>query len=119
MKDRHKWSKEIAEIEFTFNDEGSSGLVIWKKRDQLVLKAGAKLNPNPELKKDGSLGFSALMAEKLRDDRAKSIVDYTTTEDLTFPSPNQLGLFLRYGGANSWLNLKDKDGKTLDEWSKV
>ena len=119
MKERHKWSPEIAEIEFTFNDWGSEGKVIWQKREQLLLKAGAKLTKDPELKKDGTLNFSAVVAEKLRADNADKIKEYVTTEDIIFPSPNQLGLFMRYGGENSWISLKDKNGKTLDEYSKV
>jgi len=119
MKDKHKWNKEIADIEFSFNDCGSAGTVIWEKRDKLILKAGAKLNINPELKKDGSLNFSAIVAEKLRTDNADKIVDNVTTENIVFPSPNTLGLFMRYGGANTWISLKDKNGKTLHEWSKI
>ena len=119
MKDRHKWSPEIAEIEFTFNDRGSSGTAVWQSRNELVLKAGAKLSSDPELKKDGTLNFSAIVAEKVRADNAGNIADNVTTTDIVFPSPNLLGIFLRYGGANSWVSLKDENGKTLDEWSKV
>jgi len=119
MKEQHRWTKELATTEFVFKDSGSEGIVVWENRDRLILKAGAKLNPHPELKKDGSLGFSALVAEKLRDDKKDYIKDLVTTKDLVFSSPNQLGLFLRYGGANTWLSLKDKHGKTLHEYSAV
>jgi len=119
MKEQHRYPKEIADIEFTFSDWGSYGKVFYVKRDQLVLKAGAKLTKDPELKKDGTPNYSAMVAEKLRQDYADKIKDYVTTEDIVFPSPNLLGLFMRFGGENTWLSLKDKDGKTLNEYCKV
>jgi hypothetical protein len=118
MKDRHKWSKEISNIEFAFTDWESYGEVIWKSRKELLLKAGAKLTPNPQLNKDGSLNYSAKFAKTLRADHAEKIADGITTEDIIFPSPNELGIFLRFGGENTWISLKDKDGKSLHEWSK-
>ncbi|MCL2574271.1 MAG: hypothetical protein FWE34_06965 [Defluviitaleaceae bacterium] len=48
-KARHKWSEEISRAEFTFSDRGSYGKVIWQKRKELLLKAGAKLTPDPQL----------------------------------------------------------------------
>jgi len=119
MKDNHKWNAELSDIEFTFNDRGSEGKVYWKKRKELLLKAGAKLTPDPQLNKDGTLNFSAKVANALRADYADKIDNFTTTEDIVFPSPNELGIFLRYGGENTWTELKDKDGKSLHEWSVV
>ena len=119
MKARHKWTPEVSEIEFTFSDRGSEGKVIWQSRDKLILKAGAKLAPDPQLKKDGTLNYSAVLSEKFRFDNADNINNNVTLTDIVFPSPNVLGIFMRYGGANSWTDLKDKNGKTLDEWSKV
>jgi len=118
MKDRHKWSKEISEIEFTFTDRGSYGKVVWQHRKELLLKAGAKLTSDPQRNKDGTLNFSAKVAKTLRADHADKIADGITTEDIIFPSPNELGIFLRFGGDNTWENLKDEDGKSLHEWSK-
>ena len=118
MKARHKWRKEISEIEFTFTDRGSYGKVFWQNRKELLLKAGAKLTPDPQLNKDGSINFSAKFAKTLRADHAEKITDGITTEDIIFPSPNELGIFLRFGGDNTWANLKDKDGKSLHEWSE-
>jgi len=119
QKDVHKWSKEISDIEFTFSDRGSEGKVYWQKRKELLLKAGAKLTPDPQLNKDGSLNFSAKVAKTLRADHQEKIKNDITTEDIIFPSPNEIGIFLRFGGDNTWLSLKDKDGKTLHDWSKV
>jgi hypothetical protein len=42
-----------------------------------------------------------------------------TTEDVVLKSVNEVGHFLYYAGTNSWLVLKDKDGKTIDEWTVV
>ena len=119
MKDQHRWSKELAEIEFTFSDWGSEGKVFWQKRKELLLKAGARLTPDPQLNKDGSLNYSAKFAKVLRAEYAEQIRDGVTTEDIIFPSPNELGIFLRFGGENTWLSLKDETGKSLHEWSVV
>ena len=119
MKDVHKWSKELSEVEFTFTDRGSEGKVFWQKRKELLLKAGAKLTPDPQLNKDGSLNFSAKVGKTLRADHEDKINNGVTTEDIIFPSPNELGIFLRFGGDNTWLSLKDKNGKTLHDRSVV
>jgi len=118
MKDNHKWREELSTIEFTFTDRESYGKVFWQHRKELLLKAGAKLTPDPQLNKDGSLNFSAKFAKALRADHVQKIKDNTTTEDIIFPSPNELGIFLRFGGDNTWVSLKDKDGKSLHDWSK-
>jgi len=119
MKPQHKWHPDLAAIEFTFTDNGSYGKVYWQKRKELILKAGAKLTPDPQRNKDGTLNFSAKVAKTLRADHAEQIRGGVTTEDIIFPSPNELGIFLRFGGENTWLSLKDKDGKTLHDWSVV
>ena len=116
--DKHRWTKEISDIEFTFTDSGSEGKVVWQRRNELLLKAGAKLAPDPQLNNDGSLNYSAKVANAFRAERADSIKDGVTTEDLIFKSPNELGIFLRYGGADTWKGLIDKDGKSLQDWSK-
>lgn len=118
-KARHKWTKEISQIEFTAKVRGGEGTAIWKSRDKLVLLAGAKLTVDPQLNKDGSLNYSAQFAQKLRNDYLDKVVNNCTTEDIEFPSPNVLGLFLFYGGQNTWAELKDKSGKSLDDWSRV
>lgn len=118
-KARHKWTKEISKIKFTAKLRGGEGTAIWQKKDELVLLSGAKLVKDPQLNKDGSINFSAQFAQKLRLDYADKVVDYITTEDIVFQSPNQLGLFLFYGGQNTWAELKDENNKSLDEWSIV
>jgi len=118
-KARHKWTKEISGITFTASYRNGSGSAIWRKSKELVLLAGAKLTVDPQLNQDGSLNYSALVGEKLRSDHADKVKGNITTEDIVFPSPNMLGLFLFYGGQNTWAELKDENGKSLDDWSKV
>jgi len=118
-KAQHKWSSDLKDIEFSFSDRGSQGKVFWQKRKELLLKAGAKLTQEPQLNKDGSLNISAKFAKVLRADHEDKISDAVTTEDIVFPSPNELGIFLRYGGDNTWTSLIDKDGKSLDDWSRA
>ncbi|MFD1900942.1 hypothetical protein GQR36_14845 [Enterococcus termitis] len=45
--------------------------------------------------------------------------NYVTTDDIILKSVNEVGLFLYFGGTNSWLELTDKDGKTINEWTVV
>ncbi len=118
-KTRHKWSKEISKIIFTAKSKDGEGKAIWKSKDELMLLAGAKLVVDPQLNKDGTINYSAQFAQKLRSDYSDKIIDNVTTEDIVFQSPNQLGMFLFYGGQNTWVELKDNDGKTLDEWSRL
>lgn len=118
-KARHKWTKEISKIEFTAKFRDGEGKAIWKSRSELVLLAGAKLTPNPQLNKDGTINYSSQLAQKFRDDYSDKIVDNITIVDIVFPSPNVLGIFLFYGGQNTWSELKDSNGKSLDEWSIV
>jgi len=118
-KARHKWSKEISKIEFTAKSESGEGKAIWQSKDKLVLLSGAKLVVDPQLNKDGSVNFSAQFAQKLRSDHSDKIADNVTTVDIVFPSPNTLGMFLFFGGQNTWAELKDSNGKSLDDWSRV
>lgn len=119
MKPRHNWHKEISEIEFYVDSRESKATVVWQKRNELVLKAGAKLKKEIPLNKDGSIGFSVKMGEKLRADHADAIVNFSTTKDIILKSVNEIGLLLYFGGTNSWLELKDSEAKTIDEWTRV
>ncbi|MDT2755177.1 DUF4357 domain-containing protein [Enterococcus pseudoavium] len=118
-KAQHRWNKQISEISFYIDYNGATGEVIWQKRNEMLLKAGAKLTKEIPLNKDGSIGFSARLAEKLRADHADQISNFVTTEDLVFKSVNEIGMFLYYAGTNGWLVLKDENGKTIDEYSVV
>lgn len=119
MKARHNWHKSISEIEFYIDSRESKATVIWQKRNEMLLKAGAKLKKEIPLNKDGSIGFSVKMGEKLRADHADAIVNFYTTKDIVLKSVNEIGLLLYFGGTNSWLELKDSESKTIDEWTRV
>ena len=118
-KPRHKWTKEISQINFYANNKNATGTVIWKKTKELVLLSGANINPDPALNKDGSKNYAAIFAEKVRSDHKNQIKNFTTTEDIIFPSPHVLGMFLFYGGQDTWKELIDENGKSLNDWSVV
>lgn len=118
-KAQHRWNKKVSEIPFYIDYNGSKGEVVWRKRNEMVLKSGAILTQEMPLNKDGSVGFSARLTEKLRADHADQISDFTTTEDISLKSVNEIGIFLYYAGTNGWLVLKDKNGKTIDEYTAV
>lgn len=118
-KAQHRWNKQVSTIPFYIAYNQATGVAIWQKRNELVLKAGAKLTQEMPLNKDGSIGFAARMAEKLRADHQAQIKDFTTTEDIVFKSVNELGTFLYFAGTNSWLVLKDQNGKPIDDYTIV
>ncbi|MCF1684189.1 hypothetical protein LQF67_01155 [Tetragenococcus halophilus] len=118
-KAQHRWKKALSEIEFFVDDFKSQATVIWQKRNKFLIKKGAHLRPSYPLNKDGSVGLGARMGTQLRDEQKSNIQNFTTTEDIILKSVNEVGLFLYFGGTNSWLVLKDNNGKTIDEWSKV
>ncbi|MFV0557536.1 MAG: hypothetical protein ACK5MW_02710 [Enterococcus sp.] len=118
-KARHKWSKEVSEIDFFIDTRESLAIVRWLKRDQMLIKKGATMMQVAPLNKDGSVGFDAKMGEKIRSDHQEQFKDFVTTEDIILKSVNEVGLFLYYAGTNSWLEMVDQDGKTLNEWTTV
>ncbi|AEV95571.1 hypothetical protein [Pediococcus claussenii] len=118
-KASHRWSKEISEIPFFVDSYGSKATIYWKKRNEMLILSGAKLREDIPLNKDGSLGFAARLGEKLRADHESELKKLSTTVDITFKSVNEVGLFLYFGGTNGWLELKDKNNKTIDEYTIV
>ncbi|WP_165038184.1 hypothetical protein [Enterococcus sp. ZJ1622] len=118
-KARHRWTKEVSEIPFTVNFRGSQATLYWISRNEMLIKRGAKLLKDAPLNKDGSLGYAAKYGEKLRDDHKGKISGATTTDDIIVKSVNEASLLLYFGGTNSWLELVDERGKSMDEWTKV
>ncbi len=118
-KTQHRFQKNFSDIEFFVADFEAKATVIWQKRNEFCLKKGAKLRETYELNKDGSVGLGARMGLQLRQEQADKIQDFRTTEDILLKSVNEIGLFLYFGGTNSWLVLKDAQGKTIDDWSCV
>ncbi|MEG0284927.1 MAG: hypothetical protein RR494_03215 [Vagococcus sp.] len=118
-KARHKWTKEVSEKEFYIDTRDSIATVMWIKRNQMLIKKGATMMKEAPLNKDGSVGFSAKMGDKIRSENHDKFSSFVTTEDIILKSVNEVGLFLYFAGTNSWLEMIDKDGKTLNEWTVV
>lgn len=118
-KARHRWTKKVSEIPFTVNFRNSQATLYWISRNELLIKAGATLLQEAPLNKDGSVSYAAKYGEKLRDDYKNSIDGNQTTKDIIVKSVNEASLLLYFGGTNSWLEIVDENGKTIDEWTKV
>lgn len=118
-KVQHRWKKAISEIEFTVDAFDSQATVIWQKRNELLIKKGAILKQEVPLKKDGTVGLDGRFGKTLREEQQLGGNQFVTKEDIILKSVNEVGLFLYYGGTNSWLVLKDQEGKSLDEWTRV
>jgi len=119
VKVQHRWKKAFADTPFFVDDFGSKAKIIWQKRNEMRIEKGAILRRDYVLNKDGSVGLNARMGTQLRQEQAKFIENFVTTEDIILKSVNEIGLFLYFGGTNSWLVLKDTDGKTIDEYASV
>lgn len=118
-KARHQWKKELQDRPFYIDYQGSQATVYWQKRNEMRIEKGAKLAEEIPYNKDGSLGFSARLGEKIRQDHQAAIKDHCTIEEVILKSVNEVGLFLYYGGINGWLQLKDPSGQTLHELTVV
>ena len=118
-KARHRWTKEVSEIPFTVNFRNSQATLYWISRNELLIKKGAILLAEAPLNKDGSVSYAAKYGDKLRDDYKDSIVGNKTIKDIVVKSVNEASLLLYFGGTNSWLEIIDENGKSLDEWTKV
>ena len=118
-KARHKWTKEISSTPFYVDTRSSTATVYWQKRNEMRIEKGATLMAEYPLNKDGSVGFSAKMGEKIRSEHQDKISNCVTTDDIILKSVNEVGLFLYYAGTNSWLELKNNQGQTIHELTVV
>lgn len=118
-KAQHRWRKELAEIPFYVDDFGAKATIYWQKRNELRIEKGATLLADAPLNKDGSLGFGARFALTLRQEQADKIKENQTIDDIVLKSVNEVGHLLYFAGTNSWLVLKDENGKTIDAYSRV
>jgi hypothetical protein len=116
-KTPHYWSKAISEIDFYVDYNGSKAVCRWQKRNEMLIKKGAILKKDTPLLKDGTLGFTAKFTAQLREMNEDKIDNFVTTDDIILKSVNEVGNFLYFAGTNSWLILKDKDGKTIDSYT--
>ena len=115
----HKWSKEVSVIDFYVDYNDSKAVVRWQKRNEILIKKGAVLKPDVPLLKDGTMGFADKYTLQLRSMNEDKIKDFVTTDDIILKSVNEVGHFLYFAGTNSWLILKDKNGKTINEYTTV
>jgi hypothetical protein len=118
-KARHRWSREVADIEFHVDDFGAKATVVWRKRNEMVIRSGAVLRRDIPLNKNGSIGFDGRFGTQIRAEHEDAIDDFTTTADVVLRSVNEVGLFLYYGRTNGWLVLRDGDGRTIHDWTVV
>lgn len=103
-KPRHKWSKELQDEPFMVDYQGSTATVYWQKRNEVRIEKGATLRQEVPLNKDGSVGFSARLAEKIRQENQSAIKEGRTIEDVVLKSVNEVGMFLYYGGPMAGFN---------------
>ena len=85
----------------------------------MLIKKWATMMKEAPLNKDGSIGFSAKMGDKIRSGNLGKFTKFVTTEDIILKSVNEVCLFLYFAGTNSWLEMIDKDCKTLNELTVV
>lgn len=119
-KIQHRFLKKLIDLPFFVDYEEASAEIYWLKRNDILIKKGAKLKSNMPLNKDGKIGFSQKFAMTLRQEHAASINNsFVTTADIHLSSVNEVGHFLYFAGTNSWLVLKDKSGLTLDSYTRI
>lgn len=118
-KPRHKYQKQLADVPFKIDYNGSKATVYWIKRNELVIKKGAILVADAPLTKAGLIGFAGKFGLRLRQEHEDQIKENVLAEDITLRSVNEVGTFLYFAGTNSWKQLVSPDGKTLDELTVV
>lgn len=118
-KARHRWSREIKNVAFRVDDFDARATVIWRKRNEMVIRRGATLRSDIPLNKDGTIGFDVRCGTQIRAEHRNAVKDFTTTDDIVLRSVNEVGLFLYFGRTNGWLVLRDDDGRTIHDWTVV
>ena len=118
-KAQHRFKQDFADVPFFIDYNGAKATVTWRKRDEMVIAAGATLQTDMPLNKDGSVGFAQRFALTLREEHADAISNGHTTKDVVLKSANEVGHFLYFAGTNTWLQLKDAQGRTLNELSRA
>ena len=118
-KAQHRFQQAFADVPFFIDYNGAKATVTWRKRDEMVIAAGATLQSDMPLNKDGSVGFAQRFALTLREEHADAISNGHTTKDVVLKSANEVGHFLYFAGTNTWLQLIDDQGRTLDELSRA
>lgn len=120
-KAQHRFKSAIAEVPFNTDYAGTKATIYWQRRNEMCLVAGAKMLADAPLKADGGLGVDARFAKQIRAEHADAFDPKTfiTTKDIVLKSVNEIGLFLYFGGTNSWLVFKGPDDRTIHDWTIV
>lgn len=118
-KPRHKFMSSLADVPFKIDYKGSKATVYWQKRNQFLVKSGAKLIEQAPLTKSGVVGFAGRFGLRLRQEHAQEIQDDTLTKDIILRSVNEVGTFLYFAGTNGWLQFKSPSGQTLHELTVI
>ncbi|MCH4168920.1 MAG: hypothetical protein LKF42_06690 [Streptococcaceae bacterium] len=114
----HRFNKRFAEMPLYINYQGIKATVFWEKNNQMRILKGANLKKDFTLTAKGEKSFSDKFGESLRLENHSAIRDFILIEDVVLKSVNEVGLFLYFGGTNSWQVLMNEQGQTLDELSK-
>lgn len=115
VKKQHRWSKDISQVIFKTTYENTMATIVWQKRNEVKIFAGARLLLDVPLNYDGRVGFSQEVGLSLREKYQNYVVDGILIEDLVLRSVNEVGLFLYFGKTNSWMQFKSENGQTIDE----
>ncbi|MCL1801143.1 MAG: hypothetical protein FWG25_07265 [Promicromonosporaceae bacterium] len=122
-KAQHRWRKAISEMRFHVDYAGFTGTVIWQKSTEMRLLAGATLMPDDDAptRADGTLGFNWKVGYALRQEHLDAIDKkrWVTTKDIVLRSVNEVGNFMYFAGTNSWLHMRNEQGETIDELTRV
>ncbi|KAA8439895.1 hypothetical protein FKV75_09635 [Weissella paramesenteroides] len=118
-KAQHRFKSAMADVPFNTDFIGTKATIYWQKRHEMRLVAGAKMLADAPLKADGGLGVDARFAKQIRAEHADAFDPETfiTTKDIVLKSVNEIGLFLYFGGTNSWLVFKGPDDRTIHDWT--
>ncbi|MBS7576433.1 MULTISPECIES: hypothetical protein [unclassified Enterococcus] len=114
----HRFNKRFSEMPLYIDYQGVKATVFWEKNHQIRILKGANLKKDFILTAKGEKSFSDKFGETLRIENQQAIQDYILIEDVILKSVNEVGLFLYFGGVNSWEVLMNEQGETLDELSK-
>lgn len=119
FKAQHRFKATIAKVPFYTDFSRAKATIYWQKRNEMRIESGAKMLAEAPLNSDGTLGFDARFAKQIREEHADAFDPKTfiTTKDIVLKSVNEVGLFLYFGGTNSWLAFKGPDGRTIHDWT--
>lgn len=114
-KPSYVWNKSLIDQILLVSYKGAKAQLTWNKCNELIILKGVILSEQVPYNKDGSLSIAAKFTKALRDQHQDKISNFTTTSDVMLKSPNEVGHFLYYAGANSWEIIYTNNNQTLEE----